>query len=154
MPKERVYTIVENVSKLLHQITKPNFADMKKLLFLLGVGVILFACNSSSDTETKTDEKPADTPAPQVTVSNEKGLELIGASGCTTCHAIDKKITGPAYIDVAKKYETTDAIKDSLVNKIIKGGVGNWGTIPMPPNTAVTEPDVRLMVDYILSLDK
>lgn len=76
---------------------------MKKLLFIVAISSFCFACNSSDDAGTKaTEEKPVDTPAAPQAIANEKGLELIGASDCTTCHGIDKKIIGPAYIDVAK----------------------------------------------------
>ena len=85
---------------------------------------------------------------------DDRGLELIGASDCTTCHQIDKKAIGPAYVDVAAKYENTPAVVDTLVSKIINGGSGNWGQIAMSPHPQLPEADVREMVKYILSLKK
>lgn len=99
-------------------------------------------------------KKKADTVAAMPTVQNERGLELIGASDCTTCHAIDKKNIGPAYIDVAQKYENTEAVIDTLVSKVLKGGQGNWGAVPMTPHPNLPEADAREMIKYILSLKK
>jgi cytochrome c len=126
---------------------------MKKFLIILSVGTIVFACNSSE--EKPADEKKADTVATATpTVQNERGLELIGASDCTTCHAIDKKQIGPAYVDVAAKYENTDAVIDTLIGKVINGGSGNWGTVPMTPHPTLPKEDVREMIKYIMSLKK
>jgi cytochrome c len=125
---------------------------MKKLLIVLGASVILSACGSSE--EKPAEEKKQDTVAETPAVQNERGLELIGASGCTTCHAIDKKVIGPAYIDVAAKYENTAAVEDTLVSKIKNGGQGNWGAVPMSPHPSIPEADIREMVKYILSLKK
>ena len=60
--------------------------------------------------------------------------ELLKKHGCTACHAIDKKIVGPAYIDVAAKYKGDAKAPAMLIEKVKKGGVGIWGQIPMPPN--------------------
>jgi len=71
---------------------------------------------------------------------------------CTACHAIDKKVVGPAYKDVAKKYKGDKGAAAKLVQKVKKGGSGVWGPIPMPPNPAVPDGDLKKMVDYILAL--
>jgi cytochrome c len=125
---------------------------MKKVLIILGISTIVFACNSSE--EKPAEEKKADTVATTPSVQNERGLELIGASDCTTCHAIDKKVIGPAYVDVAAKYENTPAVIDTLVSKVINGGQGNWGNVPMSPHPTLPEADAREMVKYIMSLKK
>ena len=136
---------------------------MKKLLVILAMGTLIWACNSGTGEAEKDKEKGADTPmttggstdatAPGATVANERGLELIGASDCTTCHQIDKKSIGPAYVDVAKRYETNDAVIDSLARKVIAGGVGNWGQVAMTAHPTVSEADAKEMVKYVLSLD-
>ena len=126
---------------------------MKKFLIAFGISAIIFACNSSDDKKAG-DEKTGDTVATTPAVPDERGLELIGASDCTTCHAIDKKNIGPAYIDVAAKYENTPAVIDTLVSKVIKGGSGVWGAVPMTPHPNLPEADVREMVKYIMSLKK
>lgn len=83
-----------------------------------------------------------------------KGKNLIAKSDCLACHKDDAKLVGPAYIDVAKKYEATDANIAKLADKIIKGGAGAWGQIPMSPHPGVSQGDAKEMVKYILSLNK
>ncbi|MDF9800582.1 cytochrome c [Catalinimonas alkaloidigena] len=84
--------------------------------------------------------------------SSVNGLSLIEDSGCKACHSFEKQSVGPAYQEVAKRYETTDANKAMLVNKILKGGSGNWGDRAMPAQV-VTEEEAGIIVDYLLSLD-
>ncbi len=84
----------------------------------------------------------------------QKGLELIGKSDCLTCHKVSEKNIGPAYKDVAAKYENTDENVKMLAGKIIKGGQGVWGAIPMTPHTSLSEADAEQMVKYILLLKK
>ncbi|MBI2308079.1 MAG: c-type cytochrome [Rhodocyclales bacterium] len=74
---------------------------------------------------------------------------LAKAKNCMTCHQIDKKVVGPAYKDVAKKYTAKD--EAALVDKVIKGGKGSWGAVPMPPNK-VTPEEASKLVKWILSL--
>ena len=71
---------------------------------------------------------------------------------CTACHAVDKKMVGPAYKDVAAKYRGQKDIAPKLVEKVKKGGVGVWGQVPMPPNPNVPDADTKTLVDWILSL--
>lgn len=80
------------------------------------------------------------------------GAKLIAAGTCTSCHKEKEKLVGPAYLDVAKRYPATEANIAMLATKIITGGKGHWGEIPMTPNPGVTEADSREMVKYILSL--
>lgn len=122
---------------------------MKKLVLALNVTWMLASCGGGN--ETKTAEATPATP-PAEAVASEKALELIGSKGCTACHAIDKKLIGPAYIDVSKKYEATPEWIDSLAHKVIVGGKGVWGDVPMTANTNVTPEEAKEMVTYILSL--
>jgi len=71
---------------------------------------------------------------------------------CLACHTVDKKLVGPAYKDVAKKYRGQAGIEAKLIEKVKKGGGGVWGPIPMPPNTAVPDADVKKLVEWILKL--
>jgi cytochrome c len=77
---------------------------------------------------------------------------LLKANNCMACHAVDKKLVGPAYKDVAKKHGGDVAKADALAAKIIKGGSGVYGAIPMPANPKVTEADAKAMATYILGL--
>ena len=70
---------------------------------------------------------------------------------CTSCHAIDKKLVGPAYKDVAAKYKGQN-VAAKLEDKVKKGGSGVWGPIPMPPNAAVPDADIKKLVDWVLKL--
>ena len=78
----------------------------------------------------------------------DPALKLAQSKGCTACHAIDKKLVGPAYKDVAAKYAgKQDAVKP-LVTKVMKGGSGVWGPIPMPPQQ-VTEAEATRLVQWL-----
>jgi cytochrome c len=72
---------------------------------------------------------------------------------CVACHVVKgAKTVGPAYADVAKKYAGQKDAEAKLVEKVKKGGQGVWGQVPMPPNAAVPDADVRALVKWILSL--
>ncbi len=87
-------------------------------------------------------------------LDNQSAEGLMKKDGCAACHAIDKKIVGPAYVEVAAKYKGDNAAAAKLVEKVKKGGMGVWGQIPMPPNTQVSDADIKSLVDWILSLKK
>ena len=70
---------------------------------------------------------------------------------CTACHAIDKKSVGPAYKDVAAKYKGQN-VAAKLEEKVKKGGQGAWGPVPMPPNAAVPDADIKKLVEWILKM--
>jgi cytochrome c len=78
--------------------------------------------------------------------------ELAKKHACTACHAIDKKLVGPGYKEVATKYRGNAKAEALLIDKVKKGGVGTWGQVPMPPNAAVPDADVKTLVKWILSL--
>ncbi len=80
------------------------------------------------------------------------GKQLLAKSDCLTCHKEQVKVIGPAYADVAKKYEPTPANISYLTDKVISGGSGVWGQIPMAPHPNLSKGDVTAMVNYILSI--
>jgi cytochrome c len=80
--------------------------------------------------------------------------ELLQKSGCTACHANDKKLVGPAYQDVAAKYKGDAGAAAKLAAKVKNGGSGVWGAVPMPPNAQVSDADIKAMVAYILAMKK
>jgi cytochrome c len=135
---------------------------MKKLVAMLFAAAIIYSCGDDKGKNASDETKPADTAAAtteptapatgDVPADNEKALTLIGSSDCTTCHAIDRKVIGPSYKDVAKKYEDTPANVDSLISKVKKGGSGVWGNLVMTPHPDLPEDDIRVMIKYILSL--
>jgi len=81
----------------------------------------------------------------------EKAKALAQAKNCLACHAVDKKLVGPAYTEISKKYKGNKDAEAMLVKKVIGGGGGVWGTIPMPPNP-VKEDEAKMLVAWILSL--
>lgn len=83
----------------------------------------------------------------------EEGKMLLTKSDCLACHKVDTKVVGPAYADVAKKYPYSTANVDLLSSKIINGGSGTWGAVPMAAHPALAAADVKKMVTYILSLN-
>ncbi len=134
---------------------------MKKFLFIATTAVILIACGGASTEGGKT---TASTTTSSTTTSTknaltdnpdyQKGLALVAGSDCLTCHKTSEKNIGPAYKDVAAKYENTEENVKMLAGKIIKGGSGNWGAIPMTPHPQLKQEDVEQMVKYILLLKK
>src|SRR5437762_2086369 len=76
------------------------------------------------------------------------GTAMMQKHGCAACHAVDKKIVGPAYQDVAAKYKDDKDAASKLVQKVKTGGSGVWGQVPMPPNAAVPEEDVKALVAW------
>lgn len=75
-------------------------------------------------------------------------------NNCTACHAIDKKVVGPAWADVAKKYKGDAGAEAKLITKVSKGGSGVWGSMPMPANdpTGTKQADIKELVKFILAL--
>ncbi len=84
-------------------------------------------------------------------------LELAKKSGCLACHSVEKKVVGPAWKDVAAKYKGDAGAKAALIEKVKKGGKGNWtevtGGAPMPPySPRVADADIEKLVDFVLGL--
>ena len=77
--------------------------------------------------------------------------ELAKKHACFACHAVDKKMVGPAYKDVAAKYRADKDAPKKLAEKVKKGSQGVWGNVPMPPNSNVPDADVNALVKWILS---
>ncbi len=77
--------------------------------------------------------------------------DLAQKKNCMACHAVDKKLVGPSYKDVAAKYAGQKDAVDKLSQKVIKGGAGVWGPVPMPANTAVSDAEAKQLVLWILS---
>ena len=123
----------------------------KTLLFLSGLTLFLAACGGGS---TETTTSSSTTTAPAAKPAMDAGELLIVKSDCIGCHQKEDKIIGPAYKEIAAKYPATDENIALLASKIIKGGKGVWGAIPMTPHTKITEDDAKTMVKYILSLKK
>lgn len=131
---------------------------MKKYFLPVAFLAILAACSGGETPKEGADAAEATTAAPAEDISTnpdyEKGLALIAANDCLTCHKVDEKVTGPAYRDVANKYENTEANVKLLAGKILNGGSGVWGDVAMTPHPGLAEADAEQMVKYILLLKK
>src|SRR5215471_1142304 len=122
---------------------------MMKYFFALFAITLLIACGGGND-EKKEQTKSADiTKDPNY----QKGLELASKNQCFTCHAVDTKINGPAYREVADKYaDYPDTIVTHLANKVITGGSGVWGEVIMTPHPNLSKEDAETLVRYVLLL--
>lgn len=130
---------------------------MRKVFVLMAFSPLFFACGSGDGKSTTGDSNVEKTTEEPKSAANEaelqKGLEMIGALDCTACHRINEKVLGPSYVEVAQKYEATEANIDTLASKVIKGGSGVWGNVQqMTPHPALSMDSARTMVRYILSL--
>ena len=136
---------------------------MKFLFF--AIPILLLASCGGSVTNQEKEVAGSTPPASMVTnaadslASNPvyaKGSELVTQYQCPVCHKVDEKLTGPAYREVANKYAAT-ATPDTiarLAKKVIDGGVGVWGEVPMTPHPNVSMDDAKMMVAYIMLLKK
>lgn len=105
---------------------------MKKFLMIAATAGLALACSANA-------------------ADAEKAKALAQAKNCLACHAVDKKLVGPAYTEISKKYKGNKNAEAALIKKVINGGGGVWGTIPMPPNP-VKDDEAKLLVGWILSL--
>ncbi|WP_426667729.1 c-type cytochrome [Mucilaginibacter sp. McL0603] len=125
------------------------------------IALTVFACYAQAQVKKKTAVKktPAATvtkpaPPPFATASEiEDGKALIAKSDCLACHKLEDKLVGPAYIAIATKYPQDQNTVNLLTQKIVNGGNGVWGTVPMAPHPAITPEDASKMIKYILTLN-
>ena len=126
---------------------------LKKLLtmtkIILGslLFVALISCNKNEKGETSNGDLSSKNSA-KVQLS---GDVLVQNSDCVGCHNKDEKMVGPSYKEIAAKYPKTDANIDLLADKIINGGSGNWGQVPMQAHVGLSKDDAKEMVKYILA---
>ncbi len=81
-------------------------------------------------------------------------MALATSKNCMACHAVDKKLVGPSYKDIATKYAGQADAVDKLAGKVVKGGSGAWGPVPMPANAQINEADAKKLVAWILAGSK
>jgi cytochrome c len=86
----------------------------------------------------------------QASTDDGKAIALAKQNACLGCHAVDKKIVGPSLQAIAKKYTNDPNARTFLKNKILKGGSGSWGVVPMPANARLSDAEVSLLVGWIL----
>ena len=129
---------------------------MKKYLMICGIAAVVVACNKKEANPNMDSNVMLEEPVVKVVDSaaagKHEGLALIEGADCLTCHKDDVRVVGPSYQEVADKY--TDGDLDMLADKIIEGGKGNWGEIPMTPHAGISKENAKKMVEYIMTLKK
>ena len=120
---------------------------MKNIIILTLVAALIVACGGSKS------EK--ETAAPELTTAQlvSIGKTLVDNSDCKTCHHPTNKIIGPSHTEVAQKYEFNDENIKMLATRIIQGGSGVWGELPMTAHPDLSQDDAEKMAIYVLSLD-
>lgn len=149
------------MTKMQHVYGAPISDDEVKLL-----GIYLAATYGDSSTVTAEDQatKPAAvaTAGPSAALNPASGSAsaaanavdvpaLLTSNGCLACHALDHKVVGPAYHDVAAKYKTAAEAVAHVTASIRNGSAGQWGTVPMPPFAALSEADAKALATYVLA---
>jgi cytochrome c len=123
---------------------------MRNLFLAGGMAMLMFSCSKK--------ETPAADAGPETALASEHGKsslsgdQIIQTLDCSGCHAVNEKMIGPSYQQIADKYSEKDT--ELLASKIIEGGSGVWGGVPMSSHPQVSQEDARKMVQYILSLKK
>ncbi len=122
--------------------------------------VIFIACQSNKSSENTVSQASTNEIKPQLTVetTNETSTHksnaelLMEKSDCYTCHSVDTKLIGPSFNEISKKYENNNVSIQTLVDKIINGGSGVWGEVPMQAHSQMSIEDATEMVNFILSI--
>ncbi|QIY90459.1 c-type cytochrome [Chryseobacterium gallinarum] len=124
---------------------------MKKMLLAGTIGLLIFSCSKKENvaevapsSETAAVSEPAQ--------SNLSGDQIIETLDCSGCHSVSERMIGPSYQEIAGKYTEKDV--ELLASKIIEGGSGVWGGVPMAAHPQVSKEDAKKMVEYILSQKK
>ena len=120
-----------------------------KLLTFLGICTLVMLRNYSCN---ETPSKKIEPNNEEQTASYQKLLLLTAQYNCNTCHALNEKLTGPSFKEIAKKYEKNDENIELLTSKVINGSVGVWGKIPMIEHKNLSPIDAKKMINYILLL--
>lgn len=112
--------------------------------------------------ETATTPTPSPTPpavpappapaGPVASANDQVAQDLASKSGCLACHAVDKKVIGPSYKEIAQKYSGQSNAEAMLIKAVKNGSHGKWGPVPMPPNAQVKDEDAKTLVNWVLGL--
>ena len=121
---------------------------MKKTFFMIAILGVFAACGGGGAEEKPKVEDITENP------DYKKGVEITSKLDCFTCHKIDEKNIGPAWRDVAAKYAGQDTAVKYLAAKIIAGGSGVWGQVPMAAHPTLSQEDAETVARYVLLLKK
>ena len=126
---------------------------MKNAIFLGGISLLLFSCQEKVEKSVDAEVSAFNPPAKKEVKTGDKSLHgytLINGSDCLSCHKDSERLVGPSYAEIAEKY--TEADTELLASKIIDGGSGVWGQIPMQAHPNISKEEAKQMVAYILSV--
>ncbi|MGI4982081.1 MAG: c-type cytochrome [Janthinobacterium lividum] len=87
----------------------------------------------------------------QAAVDAARAMALAGRNACMGCHAVSRKLVGPSYNDVTARYKNDPAAVSKLTTKVLKGGAGAWGMIPMPSHPGMSQADAQTVVEWIMA---
>lgn len=128
---------------------------MKKYLIICAALAIV-SCSKKESTSVKADKGMLQETAVEAVKSPSanisEGLALIEGADCMSCHKTNERVIGPSYQEIADKYSPADL--NILAAKIMEGGVGNWGQVPMPAHPGMSKENAKKMVAYIMTLKK
>lgn len=124
---------------------------MRKLFFTGIIGLYMISCSQKENVpvDTASSVKTVDAESAKSSLSGDQIIESLDCSGC---HAVNERMIGPSYQEIADKYSEKDS--ELLASKIIEGGSGVWGGVPMSPHPQVSKEEAKKMVEYILTLKK
>lgn len=128
---------------------------MKKIITAFTLSLLLFACSNVDNS--KNSNKEADKNTTEDISTNpdyQKGLALVTQNDCLSCHKVSETLVGPSFSAIAAKYVNDKENIDQLASKVIHGGTGVWGNVPMTPHSTLSQSDAEQMVKYILLLEK
>lgn len=123
-----------------------------KHFFFLALAVACMACGGNNQQREEVNNPEGIAEETAETDTQHAGRQLIANSDCVACHKDEEKVIGPAYKEVAERYHGTDTAVAFLARKIIEGGAGNWGTVPMTAHPQHSQEEAEQMARYILSL--
>ncbi|MCD9619207.1 c-type cytochrome [Chryseobacterium gleum] len=124
---------------------------MKKILLAGITGLMILSCSKKENTAEVAASSETSTVS-EAAKSNLSGDQIIETLDCSGCHSVNERMVGPSYKEIAGKYSEKDT--ELLASKIIEGGSGVWGSVPMAAHPQVSKEDAKKMVEYILSQKK
>ncbi|MGH1516233.1 c-type cytochrome [Chryseobacterium sp. JK1] len=125
---------------------------MKKIFLAGALGFLMFSCSKKENTAEVSSSSSETTAVSEPAKSNLSGDQIMETLDCSGCHSVNERMIGPSYKEIAGKYSEKDI--ELLASKIIEGGSGVWGGVPMAAHPQVSKEDAKKMVEYILSQKK
>ncbi|ROI04627.1 cytochrome C [Chryseobacterium sp. G0240] len=125
---------------------------MKKIFLAGTLGLLIFSCSKKENTAEVASSSSETSAVSEPAKSNLSGDQIIETLDCSGCHSVSERMIGPSYQEIAGKYSDKDI--EMLASKIIEGGSGVWGGVPMAAHPQVSKEDAKKMVEYILSQKK